>query len=225
MKSYDVTFTIFLRMDWRGFCLCVKIDALQRHHAVRIGLELIVLLPYRVVSLVQFGDVREAARPGYLDLADRATLAPSSLAATGFCLGLSRRTKLSGALFPSEFRQVEKRVLSVGTDAAEGLVELGGGQIVAEQEASQLLVVVRESHGVKDAGEITVVGQIIDGILPQREAGFQPRPERCTAGGVVCSRRNPGQAGEFRILTGFQLSSELSSEVEMPCSVSDPCKE
>lgn len=103
---------------------------------------------------------------------------------------------LFGLPFPSRRRQ--GNVLRVADKFLHPNPHLTGGLVRVEAEANHFAVVCRETHGVKGCRCDLVVGQIVDGVFPEGEAGAplcqdEAHPRRTAGSGasfVVQQNRN-----------------------------------
>lgn len=65
----------------------------------------------------------------------------------------------------------EGNVFRVADELLDADPHFAGGLVRVEAEADYLAVVCRETHGVEGCGGHLVVGEIVDGVLPEGEAG------------------------------------------------------
>lgn len=68
-------------------------------------------------------------------------------------------------------RRGQGNVLWIADEFLHPDPHLAGGLVRVEAEANHLAVVCRETHGVKGCRCDLIVGQIVDGVLPEGEAG------------------------------------------------------
>lgn len=79
------------------------------------------------------------------------------------------RGLLLGFALPSGGRK--GNVFRVADQLLDADPHFAGGLVRVEAEADYLAVVCRETHGVEGCGSHLVVGEIVDGVLPEGEAG------------------------------------------------------